>query len=99
MRQECSSKMLDLVATPPVNVSQDAYICTNLQPGVFGAVRCLTDARFKEQNERYLADRFPDGEFAILVRVPVVTNETVSPDLQNPQSRLYEWAPGRGARR
>ena len=47
----------------------------------------------REENEKYLANRFPDEEFAILVRVPVVTNETLSPDLQNPSARLYEWAP------
>jgi hypothetical protein len=53
----------------------------------------------REENERYIADRFPGGEFAILLRVPVVTNETLSPDLQDPDSRLFEWAPDQGARR
>lgn len=61
--------------------------------GVYGAVRCLTDKRVREQNERYLAERFPGNEFAILVRVPVITNETLSPDLRNPDSRLFEWDP------
>jgi len=60
---------------------------------VFGAVRCLTDASVREENEKYLAERFPDQEFAMLLRVPVVTNETLSPDLQNPEARLYEWSP------
>jgi len=59
--------------------------------GVYGAVRCLTDKRVREENERYLAERFPGGEFAILVRVPVITNETLSPDLRNPETRLFEW--------
>jgi hypothetical protein len=45
----------------------------------------------RDANERYLAHRFPGGWFAILVRVPVVANETLSPDLQNPATRLYEW--------
>jgi hypothetical protein len=84
----------------PFNVSRTLTICNGIfSRGVFGAVRCLTDARFREQNERYLADRFPGGEFAMLLRVPVVTNETLSPDLQNPDSRLFEWAPNQGARR
>jgi transcriptional regulator with XRE-family HTH domain len=61
--------------------------------GVYGAVRCLTDKRVRDENERYLAERFPGGEFAILVRVPVITNETLSPDLRNPDSRLFEWDP------
>ena len=60
---------------------------------MLGAVRCLTDARVRDANERYLAERFPGGRFALLVRVPVVTNETLSPDLQNRSTRLFEWAP------
>jgi hypothetical protein len=84
----------------PFKVSRTLTICNGIHSrGVFGAVRCLTDAKFRDDNERYLADRFPDGEFAILLRVPVVTNETVSPDLQDPDTRLYEWAPGQDARR
>ena len=39
--------------------------------GVFGAVRCLTDARVREANEKYLASGFR-REFAMLLRVPVV---------------------------
>ncbi len=78
----------------PFKVNRTLTICNGIHSrGVFGAVRCLTDASVREENEKYLADRFPDGEFAMLLRVPVVTNETLSPDLQNPDSRLYEWAP------
>ena len=78
----------------PFKISRTLTICNGIHSrGVFGAVRCLTDASVREENEKYLADRFPDGEFAMLLRVPVVTNETLSPDLQNPYARLYEWAP------
>lgn len=78
----------------PFKVNRTLTICNGIHSrGVFGAVRCLTDASVREENEKYLADRFPDGEFAMLVRVPVVTNETLSPDLQNPDALLYEWAP------
>ena len=78
----------------PFKVSRTLTICNGIYSrGVFGAVRCLTDASVREENERYLAERFPEGEFAMLLRVPVVTNETLSPDLQNPDARLYEWAP------
>ena len=84
----------------PFKVSRTLTICNGIHSrGVFGAVRSLTDASVRDENERYLADRFPGGEFAVLLRVPVVTNETLSPDLQNPDSRLYEWAPNQGARR
>jgi hypothetical protein len=78
----------------PFRVSHTLTICNGIfSHGVFGAVRCLTDKSVRDENEKYLADRFPAGEFAMLVRVPVVTNETLSPDLQNPEARLYEWAP------
>jgi hypothetical protein len=78
----------------PFQHSRTLTICNGIHSrGVFGAVRCLTDARVREANERYLAERFPGGEFAILLRVPVVENQTLSPDLQDSSARLYEWAP------
>jgi hypothetical protein len=82
----------------PFRVNRTLTICNGIHSrGVLGAVRCLTDARVREENEEYLADRFPDGEFAILVRVPVVANNTLPPDLQNPDALLYEWAPNQDA--
>jgi hypothetical protein len=84
----------------PFKVSHTLTICNGIfSRGVLGAVRCLTDTNVREENEKYLADRFPDGEFAMLLRVPVVANETLSPDLQNPDARLYEWAPNHNGRR
>jgi hypothetical protein len=78
----------------PYHTDRTLTICNGIHSrGVFGAVRCLTDKRVRDENERYLADRFPGDEFALLVRVPVVTNETLSPDLRNPDSRLFEWDP------
>jgi hypothetical protein len=76
----------------PFNLNRTLTICNGIYSrGVLGAVRCLTDARVRDANEEYLANRFPDGRFALLLRVPVVSNETLSPDLQNPGARLYEW--------
>jgi hypothetical protein len=81
----------------PFKINRTLTICNGIfSRGVFGAVRSLTDANVREENERYLADRFGDADFAMLLRVPVVTNETLSPDLQNPAARLYEWAPNKG---
>jgi len=78
----------------PFKISRTLTICNGIHSrGVLGAVRCLTDARVREANERYLAQRFPSGNFAMLLKVPVVGNETMSPDLQNPDVRLYEWSP------
>jgi len=84
----------------PFNSSRTLTVCNGIHSrGVYGAVRCLTDRRVREANERYLADRFPDGRFALLLRVPVVTNTTISPDLQNESARLYEWPPQEGDQR
>jgi len=84
----------------PFKVSRTLTICNGVHSrGVLGAVRCLTDKRVREANEKYLAERFADGTFALLVRVPVLRLEALSPDLQNPDTRLYEWPPKTGDRR
>ena len=69
-------------------------ICSGVYSrGVLGAVRTLTDRRVRKRNETYIANRFPGGSFALLMRVPVVNGEAISPDLENPINRLYEWSP------
>lgn len=81
----------------PFNSRRTLTICNGVHSrGVLGAVRCLTDAQVRDGNEQYLADRFPDGQFALLLRVPVVTNKVLSPDLQTPDTRLFEWPPEDG---
>jgi hypothetical protein len=81
----------------PFHFNQTLTICNGIHSrGVLGAVRCLTDAKVRTKNDEYLADHFPDGEFAILLRVPVVKNQPLSPDLRDPTVRLYEWEPKRG---
>jgi transcriptional regulator with XRE-family HTH domain len=82
----------------PFNVSRTLTICNGIHSrGVLGAVRALTDARLREPNENYIAERFPDGEFALLLRVPVVNGQALSPDIRNSHNRLWEW-PARVAR-
>lgn len=84
----------------PFKRNRTITICSGIHTrGVFGAVRCLTDAIVRDENERYIADRFPDGEFAMLLNVPIVAGATDSPDLQNPTTRILEWSPGQGIRR
>jgi hypothetical protein len=81
----------------PYQFDRTLTICNGIHSrGVLGAVRCFTDASVREHNEKYLADKFPAGEFAILLRVRVVGNETLSPDLRDPRVRLYEWEPKHG---
>ena len=75
----------------PFNINRTLTIFNGIfTSGVYGAVRCLTDASVREENERYLAKQFPEGEFAMLIRVPIVNSEIASPVLQNPESLLFE---------
>jgi hypothetical protein len=81
----------------PFRIKRTLTICNGIfSRGVLGAVLCLTDPKAREENEEYLAHKFPDGEFAMLLRVPVVDNKTLAPDLQDPDARLYEWTPNQG---
>ena len=78
----------------PYNSSRTLTLCNGIHSrGVLGAVRALTDVRVRDANESYLAERFGTHEYAILMRVPVFQGEALSPDLRNPESRLYEWPP------
>jgi transcriptional regulator with XRE-family HTH domain len=80
----------------PFNSSRSLTICNGIHSrGVYGAVRCLTDLQVRDANERYLAETYPDGQFAMLLRVPVIANSVMSPDLLNDSARLYEWKPER----
>jgi hypothetical protein len=83
----------------PFQFDRTLTICNGIHSrGVLGAVRCFTDTTVREHNEKYLADEFPEGEFAILLQVRVVGNETLPPDLRDPTVRLFEWEPKHGGR-
>ena len=76
----------------PFNSSRTMTICNGIHSrGVLGAVLAITDEAVRLVNEEYLASRFPAGDFAMLVRVPVVSGQVIAADLQNPDSRLFEW--------
>ncbi|GAB3813506.1 hypothetical protein [Kribbella italica] len=69
-------------------------ICSGVYSrGVLGAVLALTDGDVRERNEAFIANRFPNGSFAMLMRVPVVNGEIAAPDLDISDTRLYEWSP------
>jgi len=60
--------------------------------GVRGAARCFIDWEMRERNEQYLMPRFPDGStYCIVMRVPVVNNDPLTPDLSKKENRLFEW--------
>ncbi|RZU13833.1 helix-turn-helix protein [Kribbella rubisoli] len=78
----------------PFNHSRTITICNGVYSrGVLGAVRTLTDDAVRERNEAYLANTFPGGIFGLLLRVPVINGEAITPDLEIPENRLYEWSP------
>lgn len=60
--------------------------------GVRGAARCFIDPEMRERNEEYLYPRFPDGStYCIVMRVPVVNENPLTPDLFKPENVLFEW--------
>ena len=78
----------------PFNSSRTLTICNGVHSsGVVGAVLIVTDETVRPGNEKYLAQRFPEGSFAMLVRVPVVSGKVLAPDLQDPYRRVFEWTP------
>jgi transcriptional regulator with XRE-family HTH domain len=85
----------------PYNGARTLTLCSGVfARGVLGAVRLLTDAKQRDRNADYLARRFANAsQFAILMRVQVLLGAAITPDLQNPAVRLYEWSdmPNEGA--
>ncbi|WP_214405149.1 hypothetical protein [Pseudonocardia lacus] len=78
----------------PFNYGRTLTICNGVHSkGVLGAVLTITDETVRPSNEAYLAQRFPSGAFAMLVRVPVLSGKVLAPDLQNPDARVFEWSP------
>jgi transcriptional regulator with XRE-family HTH domain len=83
-----------LVRAPnPLNSSRALFICNGIHSrGVLGAVRSLTDVRLRESNERYIAENFADSDsYAILMRVPVIEAEALTPNFNNAGFVLYQW--------
>jgi transcriptional regulator with XRE-family HTH domain len=60
--------------------------------GVHGAALCFIDWEMRESNDQWLMPRFPDGStYCIVMRVPVVNGDPLSPDLSRKENRLFEW--------
>ncbi len=61
--------------------------------GVLGAARCFIDREMWERNQQWLTPRFPDGStYCVVMRVPVVNIDPLTPDLSKPENRLFEWS-------
>jgi hypothetical protein len=78
----------------PDNRLRTVSICNGMySSGSYGAVRALTDARFRDRNAAYLQQRFGDSEtFCILSRVRVAPGAPLTPDWTVPENRLFEWS-------
>lgn len=77
----------------PFNRKRTLTVCNGMYScGTLGAVRALTDVRFRDRNRDYLQSRFGNAEyFSIVSRVPVIAGRGLTPDWTMPENRLYEW--------
>jgi hypothetical protein len=80
----------------PMNRERTVTICNGMfSRGVLGAVRSLTDERFRDRNAEHLEERFPYGEtFSILARVQIVSGAVLTPDWTLSDTVLHEWPEG-----
>jgi hypothetical protein len=81
-------------AVSPFNRKRFVTICNGMYGrGTYGAVRALTDERFRDRNAEYIESKFGGSKaFCILTRVPVEGAETLTPDWTAPGTVLFEWS-------
>lgn len=61
--------------------------------GTYGAVRALTDSRFRGRNNLYIQENFGNkNKFCILTRVTIEDGVAVTPDWTIPETILFQWA-------
>jgi transcriptional regulator with XRE-family HTH domain len=77
----------------PFNRKRTVTVCNGMYGrGTLGAVRALTDIRFRDRNRDYLRQRFGHAEsYSIISRVPVLAGKGLTPDWTLPDNRLHEW--------
>jgi hypothetical protein len=78
----------------PYNGLRTLTYCNGIHSrGVLGAVRSLTDPDVRDDNEEWLAETFSGSDrFVILMRLPVLGGQIVSPSLKNPGTELFQWS-------
>jgi hypothetical protein len=60
--------------------------------GVRGAARCFIEPEMQQRNYEYLTPRFPEGStYCVVMRVPVINRDPLTPDLSKKENRLFEW--------
>jgi hypothetical protein len=77
----------------PYNALRTLTYCNGIHGrGVLGAVRCLTDLGVRDDNEQYLEKAFRGSDsFVVLMRVPVLGGQTVSPSLKSRGTVRFQW--------
>ena len=80
-------------AVSPFNRKRYVTICNGMYGrGTYGAVRALTDERFRDRNADFLRETFGDAPaFCVLSRVIVANDTVLTPDWTLPETRLFEW--------
>ncbi|MEV4169472.1 MULTISPECIES: helix-turn-helix domain-containing protein [unclassified Nonomuraea] len=78
----------------PYNVERTLTICNGMYGrGVYGAVRALTDERFRDRNTAYLRQHFGTApSYSMLTRVRIEGRAVVTPDWTLDTVRLHEWS-------
>ncbi|MGW4489293.1 helix-turn-helix domain-containing protein [Amycolatopsis sp. NPDC004368] len=77
----------------PLNRKRTVTVCNGMYGrGTLGAVRALTDPRFRDRNQDHLNSRFAAAKsYSIISRVPIFNNQGLTPDWTLPEHRLHEW--------
>lgn len=76
----------------PFNSRRTVSICNGMYGrGVLGAVRGLTDPRFRDRNEEYVRKNLGSEQFSVVSRVLIVSGEVMTPDWTRRDIRLHEW--------
>lgn len=78
----------------PYNARRTVTLCNGMYGrGTYGAVRSLTDAKFRDRNEGHIRERFQGAPtFSVLMRVRTNPNgAVVTPDWTLEDDRLHEW--------
>jgi hypothetical protein len=80
-------------AVNPFNRRRTVTICSGMYGrGTYGAVRALTDAKFRDRNAEFLRSRFMDSPlYCVLTRVQIVNGATLTPDWTTAEP-LFEWS-------
>jgi transcriptional regulator with XRE-family HTH domain len=78
----------------PFNRERTVTICNGMfAQGTLGAVRTLTDTKFRDRNVDHIETRLrPDALYGLLFYVQILESIAVTPDLDTPETVLYEWA-------